>query len=148
MELVVQILRTADVLLRESREVFRAHGISPAQFNVLNVLADHPEGLSQREISDILVVDRSNVTGLIDRMSAAGWVRREAVPGDRRAWRVRLTPAGRALWKEAFPDYAGAVGAAFAPIGATEGRQVLAVLKKVEARAPEVAAAARVKGGA
>lgn len=133
-KLAVQVLRTGHALVRASRRVFRRHGISEAQFNVLNILASPPggAGLSQREISDILVVDRSNVTGLLDRMEAAGWVRREAVPGDRRAWRVRLTAAGRRLWQSCLPDYQRALTEVTAPLRATEARIALAVLTTLE----------------
>ncbi len=106
--LVVQTLRAHNALLRASRRLFRPHGLSEAQFNVLHVLQDSAEPLTQRELSEILLVDRSNVTGLIDRMEQAGWVRRSPVPGDRRAYRLLLTPAGRRLWRTVHPIYAAA----------------------------------------
>lgn len=103
---VNEILLTADVFLKESQRLFRPHGLTGAQFNVLNTLArGEPAGLMQRELGEVLVVDRSNVTGLIDRMTRAGWVERRAHPTDRRAHRVALTAAGRALWAEVAPRY-------------------------------------------
>lgn len=136
-DLVLQTLRTANTLVRASRRVFRPHGLSEAQFNVLNILAKakSADGLAQREISGILVVDRSNVTGLIDRMEASGWVRREPVRGDRRAWRVRLTAGGRRLWERCQPDYAAAVRQVAGALGAVRIRAVLAVLGELEQRA-------------
>lgn len=104
-DLVVQTVRTSNALLRASRRLFRPFGLSEAQFNVLHILQAAPSDPTQRELSDILLVDRSNVTGLLDRMAQAGWVRRMPVPGDRRAYRVELTPAGRALWTAAYPVY-------------------------------------------
>ncbi len=106
--LVNGIVSTADLFLRESARLFRPHGLTAAQFNVMNILAD-PElskGVSQRELADLLVVDRSNVTGLIDRMEAAGWVRRADDPADRRVYRVNLTGLGRKLWEKVAPGYA------------------------------------------
>ena len=105
--LVNEILLTADVFLRESQRLFRPHGLTGAQFNVLNTLAlGEPEGLMQRELGEVLVVDRSNVTGLVDRLERLGWVQRQAHPTDRRAHRVSLTKAGRSLWAEVAPKYA------------------------------------------
>jgi DNA-binding MarR family transcriptional regulator len=104
-ELVTAVLSTADAFLREGQRLFRPHGLTSAQYNVLNILAEEPVGISQRELGDRLVVDRSNVTGLLDRMEAAGWVRRDDHPEDRRVYRVSLTPAGRALWKKIHPRY-------------------------------------------
>jgi len=50
-------------------------------------------------------VDRSNVTGLLDRMEKAGWVRRADDPADRRVYRVTVTTSGRALWARIEPRY-------------------------------------------
>ena len=104
--LVNEILLTADIFLKESQRLFRPHGLTGAQFNVLNTLAKaERDGLMQRELGEVLVVDRSNVTGLVDRMAKAGWVERRVHPTDRRAHRVALTPAGRGLWAEVAPRY-------------------------------------------
>lgn len=138
-QFVIQTLRTANTLLRESRRLFRPYGLTDAQFNVLNVLGINDAGLTQRELGDILVVDRSNVTGLLDRMEAAGWVRRAEVPGDRRAWRVRLTPGGRKLWREVAPLYEQAVVEAVRPIGAAGVRSATDALALLEDRAKKIA---------
>lgn len=136
---VIQTLRTSNTLLRESRRLFRPHGLTDAQFNVLNVLGTNDKGLTQRELGDILVVDRSNVTGLLDRMEAAGWVRRVAVLGDRRAWRVQLTGAGTRLWRTVAPLYERAVAEAVRPIGATNIRTAIQALAELEDRAKRIA---------
>jgi len=99
------VMSTADAFLRESTRLFRPLGLSGAQYNVLSILSVHPDGLSQRALGDRLLVDRSNVTGLLDRMERAGWVRRADHPRDRRVYLILLTPAGRALWAKAQPLY-------------------------------------------
>jgi DNA-binding MarR family transcriptional regulator len=104
-ELIAAVMATADAFLRESHQLFRPHGLTAAQYNVLNLLAARAEAMSQRELSDVLVVDRSNVTGLLDRMEKAGWVKRTDDPGDRRVYRVSLTAAGRRLWARVHPLY-------------------------------------------
>jgi MarR family 2-MHQ and catechol resistance regulon transcriptional repressor len=107
--LTVAVLEAADALVRGSQKLFRPHGLTAAQFNVLNLIARSDSGMSQRELGDKLVVDRSNVTGLLDRMERAGWVRRDDDPGDRRIYRVSLTPVGRKLWERVNPRYVAAV---------------------------------------
>jgi len=107
--LTAAVFEAAGALLRGSQKLFRPYGLSAAQFNVLNVVARGESGLSQRELSDLLVVDRSNVTGLLDRMEKAGWVRRDDNPGDRRIYRVSLTSAGQKLWERVSPLYLGIV---------------------------------------
>jgi DNA-binding MarR family transcriptional regulator len=138
-DVVYQTVRTANTLLRESRRLFRPFGLTEAQFNVLNVLSENEEGLSQRELSDILVVDRSNVTGLLDRMEKAGWVRRHDVPNDRRSYRIRLTASGRKLWASIYPTYEKAVVAAAGRVGTKSVRQGVDMLRRLEAEAQAIA---------
>jgi DNA-binding MarR family transcriptional regulator len=87
----------------------------------------------QRELSDVLVVDRSNVTTLLDRVERAGWVRRGNHPQDRRIYCVTLTPSGRRLHARVFPRYLDAVGRAAAGISAEEMRRACATLAALEA---------------
>ncbi len=136
-ELIAAVVATADTLLHEGRRLLQPLGLTVAQYNVLTVLALAPDGagLSQRELSDELVVDRSNVTGLLDRMAKAGWVRRADDDDDRRIYRVRLTPEGRRLWEKADPLYNAGVTRVTATITARQTQDTLAVLGRIAAAA-------------
>jgi len=129
---VIQALRTANALWRESRRFFRPFGITEAQFNVLHLLGQKPEGMSQRELSDRLVVDRSNVTLLLDRMEKRGRVERHAVSGDRRTHCVKLTRSGKALWERVAPHYFHAVEQAVQNISNHEVQVTLRALQNIE----------------
>ena len=102
---LLQLLRTAENLWNSSRVFFGRWDLSPSQFNVLNLLRNQPDGLSQTGISRLLIMHRSNATGLIDRLEERGLLQRRATPGDRRAYRVVLTPAARQLLARILPDY-------------------------------------------
>jgi DNA-binding MarR family transcriptional regulator len=102
---LLQLLRAADTIWDASRVFFARWDLSPSQFNVLNLLRGCPEGQSQTELSRELIMHRSNVTGLVDRLEERGLVQRCDVKGDRRAYRVVLTPAGEELLKEILPGY-------------------------------------------
>ena len=131
--LVIAVLSTADAFLRGSQRLFRPLGLSGAQFNVLNLLAEAADGVSQRELGDRLLVDRSNVTGLLDRMEKAGWVRRADHPADRRIYLVTLTPTGRALWARANAVYLDVIAQVTAGLSAKrmgECAEILARLAK------------------
>ena len=134
-ELTAAVMATADVFLRESQRLFRPHGLTAAQYNVLNILAATPDGISQRELGDRLVVDRSNVTGLLDRLEKIGWVRRTDDPADRRVYRVVLTPAGRALWGKIAPLYREVVAQITHGLSAKRLQDGLDLLKTLEAGA-------------
>lgn len=135
LQLVAEVMSAADAFLRESHRLFRPLGLTAAQYNVLNVLSGHPSGMSQRELSDVLVVDRSNVTGLLDRMEKAGWVQRGDDPSDRRVYRVTLTPAGRKLWQKAQPRYAAVVEQVSSGLSARQIREAHVALQRLRAAA-------------
>jgi len=135
--LVHDLVATADLFLRESQRLFRPHGLTAPQFNVLNLLAHRPAdaGYSQRELAVTRVVDRSNVSGRLDRLETAGWVRRVDDPADRRVYRVALTPAGRRLWQKVAPDYESVVAQVTGELGPVEIARGVAVLGKLQAAA-------------
>ncbi|HYC69590.1 MAG TPA: MarR family transcriptional regulator [Opitutaceae bacterium] len=130
--LINQVLATSNVMVKESHRIFRPHGLTEAQFNVLNVLGPNPAGLSQRELSDVLIVDRSNVTNMLDRMEQNGWVKRGDHPADRRIYVVTLTPEGRKLWQKVLPEYLAAVEAVTSEFSEAEMRRTHEFLARLE----------------
>ncbi len=80
---------------RRLRERF---GISLARFDYLAQLDRAKGGMKMSELSRLLMVTGGNVTGLTDELARDGLVGREASPGDRRAWIVRLTPKGKSAF--------------------------------------------------
>ncbi|MBA90564.1 MAG: MarR family transcriptional regulator [Phyllobacteriaceae bacterium] len=70
------------------------------RFDVMSALARSPEGLKMSEISRRLRVSNGNITGIVDKLTDEGLTLRVAVPGDRRASLVCLTPRGREVFAE------------------------------------------------
>ncbi|WP_225730648.1 MULTISPECIES: MarR family winged helix-turn-helix transcriptional regulator [unclassified Nocardia] len=83
-------LRYLELTTRELEPI----GISPHQWAALNCL-DQQRGRSQKEVADLLGVDRTTMVALIDQLQARGWVKREPQPDDRRKNTVGLTEEGR-----------------------------------------------------
>lgn len=102
------LLRAADTVWNASRLFFDRWQVSPSQFNILNLLHIYPDGRSQSDLGRELIMHRSNVTGLIDRLEKRGLVSRKEVELDRRAYNVVLTGQGRSLVEEILPEYYGA----------------------------------------
>ncbi len=135
-DIVSAVMATANAFMRESQRLFRPFGLTAAQYNVLNVLEGAGEGMSQRALSELLVVDRSNVTGLIDRMEKNGWVKREDDPADRRVYRISLTKEGRRLWKRVHPRYLESVAAVTRGMAPQTLKTMTASLRRLEDAAP------------
>jgi DNA-binding MarR family transcriptional regulator len=70
--------------------------ISVAYFAVLQALWE-TDGLSISDLGERVQLEKSTMTSLIDRMEAAGLVRRDDHPTDRRAYRICITARGRDL---------------------------------------------------
>jgi DNA-binding MarR family transcriptional regulator len=70
------------------------------RFDLMAQLERAPEGLKMNELSRRMMVTGGNVTGITDQLGSEGLVERIDVEGDRRAYRVRLTPKGRKLFNE------------------------------------------------
>ena len=71
------------------------NGVTAAQSGLLFVLGQR-DGVLIGEAGAALDLGPPGISGLVDRMTAASLIRRRADPDDGRAWRLWLTPAGRA----------------------------------------------------
>jgi len=91
-----QKLRThlGNVMMKENVRV------TPAQAGILFLLAEK-NGRTMSELSRLLSIDNSTITGLVDRLEKAGLVRRDASPHDRRASHVYVSPEGMQEMKKA-----------------------------------------------
>jgi DNA-binding MarR family transcriptional regulator len=87
-------------------ELEREHGMPLGSYEVLLHLADAPDGsLRMGELADRLLLSRSGLTRMVDRLAARGVVERHTCPSDRRGTYARLTPDGRKLLAEARPTH-------------------------------------------
>jgi DNA-binding MarR family transcriptional regulator len=99
-EAYINVLRTADALLRGTEEVLKRAGLSGAQYNVLRILRGAgPEGLACREIGARMIARDPDITRLLDRMEGGGLVSRKRGDTDRRVVTTRITAKGLQLLK-------------------------------------------------
>jgi len=84
-----------------------AHGMSIIQTRLLGVLRDRTPSINQ--LSELLELDKSSVSGLVDRAEARGLVTRVRSTGDRRSVQVTLTGDGRSLVSEVAEEFEGDV---------------------------------------
>ena len=85
------------------------HDLSIAATRLLGVLRDREPTMN--ELARLLDLDKSSVTGLVDRAERRGLVERAPSPADRRAVLVRLTDEGRSLMSAAATLFAADVTA-------------------------------------
>ena len=66
-------------------------GLTRAQWRILRRVADR-EGLTQRELAEIMHLKPATIGRHIERLQADGWIRRTRSPQDARAWRLAAQP--------------------------------------------------------
>ena len=105
----------AEVIRRLEADLLSQHELSLTWFDVMSVLERAPEHrIHMHKIADAVLVTRSGLTRLVDRVEEAGLVKRERIAGDRRGVSVVLTLAGREKFKQAFEGHKATVEQTFA----------------------------------
>jgi DNA-binding MarR family transcriptional regulator len=95
LRLWLKLLKATRLVEADLRENLRTEfGTTLPRFDVMAALSQYADGLKMSELSGLLRVSNGNVTGIVERLVEDGFALREAVPGDRRASRVRLTRKG------------------------------------------------------
>jgi len=138
---LMELLRAADTVWDASRLFFERWDLSPSQFNVLNLLRLNPAGLSQTDLSRQLIMHRSNVTGLLDRLEKRGLVARRDVAADRRAYNVVLTPTATRLLGRILPAYYQGAAQIWPRLSARHAAKLIGDLQQVAQNAQHIASA-------
>ena len=94
-QLAAVLLRLSFLVQHGYGEVSREHGLTPQQAQLLCMLLGGPVGMA--ELGAWLHLEKSSMTGLVDRAEQRGLVTRVRDVRDRRAWRVALTERGTEL---------------------------------------------------
>jgi DNA-binding MarR family transcriptional regulator len=95
-----------DLVTGLDADLERDHSLPLSSYEVLMVLADSPDGRARMSgLADELLLSRSGLTRLVDRLVRAGWVERTPCEDDARGLYAAITPAGRTKLKAARPAH-------------------------------------------
>lgn len=142
-EALLGIYYTAAQIRKKAGEFFRGHEVTDVQFNVLSLLRhqrDESGGLTQVELSRMMLVNRANITTLIDRMEKADLVKRVPVPNDRRYNTIQLTRHGDAMYTKIAGVYQEKITRIMEVLNKKEMKQLTDLLEKVRTNLDEVPA--------
>jgi len=139
-EALLNTYYTASCLRKKVGEFLRPFGLTDVQFNLMMLLeyqSGPKEGLNQAKLSNMMLVNRANITSLIDRMEKANFVVRTPAPSDRRSNIVKLTSRGRKLLTQIEPLYTNEVKRIMAVLKQTEQKTLIAMLEKIRGNISE-----------
>lgn len=133
LRLWLRLLTCTQLIEKRIRSGLRAQfDTTLPRFDLMAQLERHPEGLKMKELSHRLMVTGGNVTGITDQLVQEGLVERLPVVDDRRAFRVRLTPVGRAAFAAMAQAHEAWIVQAFAGLSSRDVQQLYLLLGKVK----------------
>lgn len=92
----------AQVSKQLDAELVAAHGLPLTSYEVLLSLAEQPDGcMRMSELADSVLLSRSGLTRLVDRLERDGLIERQACPNDARGQFAAITERGRERFLEA-----------------------------------------------
>lgn len=124
-------LHTANTVQAHVEARLGGVGLSLAKLAALQALADAGESLPLGQLAERLSCVKSNITQLVDRLEADGFVARQPDPRDRRARLAVLTAAGRKACQEGSRIQQVAERSLLTTLTRDEARQLAALLQKV-----------------
>lgn len=113
--------RIEDTIRQRLREQF---GITLPRFDLMAQLEREREGLTMGELSRRMMVTGGNITTIVDQLEKEQLVQRQNLPGDRRAFRVSLTPAGRKAFSAMATAHEGWVVELLSPLSERQQEQL------------------------
>ena len=132
------LVRAKAEMSRALHKGLRESGLSGAQLGILRVLSQCGErGLKLNEISQRLYVTPANLTGLLDRLEQAGWLRRSEHPNDRRITLAVLTSGGRDLFEQTYPAHTGRIKHLMSGLTCREQRTLAELLARLSEEAAQ-----------
>jgi DNA-binding MarR family transcriptional regulator len=120
------LLRGQALVLEQVERELAAAGLPPlGWYDVLTELDKAGGRLRIHELADAVVLSRSGLSRLLDRLESAGLLRREPCEGDRRGAYAAITPEGRSKLAEMWPVYERSLVEHFAPALSASRARVL-----------------------
>lgn len=98
---MLNIVFTASWLRSQQLQLFKAHGISPEQYNVMRILRGQKgKAIGVNGIQERMLDKNSNASRLVDKLIEKAYVERKSCTNDRRQVEVFITQKGLVLLTE------------------------------------------------
>jgi DNA-binding MarR family transcriptional regulator len=127
-ELRDALVQISFALMAVLTEVAAEHNLSLTQLRMLGILRDREPTMA--DLATFTGLERSTVSGLIDRAAQRGLVAKTADPDDGRSVRVTLTESARELVPEITADIGSRIEPLTGQLGTGEQRRLTALLSK------------------
>lgn len=128
-EVIDGLVQTSFTVMAVLSQVAAAHELSLTQLRVLAILRDREPKIA--ELAAHLGLERSSVSGLIDRSVSRGLVRRVPSAEDGRVVRVALTEAGQRFAVDLADEFADRFGPLIDHLGRADQHRLRTLLDRL-----------------
>ena len=98
-EATLAILRTSDLLENRLARLFREHGLTSSQYNVLRILRGEGKPMPCLEVAQRMIQVAPAITRVVDQLLKLDLIRKTQSVEDRRVFNIELKPAATRLLK-------------------------------------------------
>jgi len=100
-KVLMAVVRVAESFKRDASALFREHGLTFSQYNVLRVLDASVDGENtMRDTGKIMLASGANMSGIAKRLEKSGFIIRKGDPSDDRLKRLMITEKGKRTLEE------------------------------------------------
>ncbi|WP_336207112.1 MarR family winged helix-turn-helix transcriptional regulator [Nonomuraea sp. LPB2021202275-12-8] len=132
LEFASALVRMSHLVQRVFADVSREHDTTPQQAQLLCLLIGGPVGMT--ELSRLVNLEKSSLTGLVDRVERRGLVARVRDSSDRRTCRVALTPQGERLAVDLHDEISGRLDTLAEALPDGDGERLAAIITRLLAQ--------------
>ena len=126
-----QLKRTFNAMRADLSRVLEPYDLRMTTYSALVLIADNP-GIRQSELANILSMERPNMVLVLDDLEQRGWITRERLETDRRAYALKVTLSGKRVCDKAKIDNLKVEQHRLDLLDAGEKRALLSALAKLE----------------
>jgi MarR family transcriptional regulator, 2-MHQ and catechol-resistance regulon repressor len=126
----INLVRATDSVAARLNAKIEAHGLTTAQFGVLEAIY-HLGPMCQKALAGKLLRSGGDVTVVVNNLEKRGWVRRERQVEDRRMIQIQLTSEGRRLIERIFPQHADDIARELSVLEPEEQEELRKICRKL-----------------
>jgi len=130
LQLFSEICKTNRYITDAAVEHIKLFGLNLTEFAVLELLF-HKGDTPIQHIGKRILISSGNMTYVLDKLEAKGFIKRLPCPKDRRVTYAVLTDEGRHLISSIFPEHELMIDQLFSQINKTEKEMLIYLLKKM-----------------
>ena len=133
-EATLAILRTSDLLENRLARLFREHGLTPSQYNVLRILRGEGKPMPCLEVAHRMIQVAPAITRVVDQLLKLQLIRKTQSADDRRVFTIELRPAATRLLQKLDQPVLDLHASLLEGVAKADQKNLIRILEQLRAR--------------